>query len=306
MKLDALVAPLRADVVSGAAVIGRTASVVVRRAVSRVPAETPGEFRDMLVALCIRILEAQPAMAPLVTLTSQVLHAFEPTDSLESAMEKVDRAAAAFGDDLDGAARIVARQTGSLLPAGSRVLTLSASSTVRRALLLHGVEKALHVACLEARPMSEGRHFAAQLAKAGIPVTYAVDAAAGSLVREADMVLLGADSVGDRGIANKIGSSLLTCSAQRLGRPVYLLVDRSKLLPPGFRQVVEDDRPEDEVWQAPAGVKVWNRYFEIVPLDAVTEIVTEEGVMSPSQLQQARTRIPVPPELRRWAESLTP
>ena len=64
---------------------------------------------------------------------------------------------------------------------------------------------------------------------------------------------------------------------------------------------MDDDRPEAEVWKAPGGVRVWNRYFETVPLSLVTRIVTEDGPLPPEEVQALRTRIPVPEELRAWA-----
>jgi translation initiation factor 2B subunit (eIF-2B alpha/beta/delta family) len=305
LKLDALVAPLRADVVSGAAVIGRAAADVVRRAVLRIGAEDTEAFRTMLAELSIRILEAQPAMAPLVALTSRVLGSFSPSHSLDEAREKSLAAAETFKKDLSVSVERVAEHAGAVLHPQDRVLILSSSSTVRRALLLHGGEKALRVVCLEARPMGEGKNVARELARSGIPVTYAVDAAAGTLASECDLILLGADSVGDLGIVNKIGSLALCCIASRMDIPLHVLVDRTKLLPPGFPQDVQHDRPEEEVWKSPHGVKVWNRYFESLSPDSVRGLVTEEGVVSPRDLQEMRSRIPVPPELREWASART-
>jgi translation initiation factor eIF-2B subunit delta len=303
VDLRALVGPLRGDVVSGAAVIGRTASDVVRRAVRRIPVGDAGELREMLVDLSVRILDAQPAMAPLVSLTSAVLTSFEPDEPLEDARSRVLEAAAAFKDELESSVGEVARAARPFLPPGGRILTLSSSSTVRKTLLLHGEELKLRACCLEGRPLCEGKHVARELARAGIPVTYAVDAAAGSLLLLSDLVLLGADSVGDDGIVNKIGSLALAALASEFGVPLYVLVDRTKLLPPGFPQDVRDRRPEEEVWKPPHGVKVWNRYFECIPLNVVHGLVTEEGVLSSEDLERIRSRIPVPPELREWAEA---
>ena len=66
---------------------------------------------------------------------------------------------------------------------------------------------------------------------------------------------------------------------------------------------MHDDRPADEVWRAPAGVRVWNRYFEVVPADAVSLIVTDEDDLSPGEALEIRGGLWVPPELRRWADS---
>ena len=301
LKLDAMVAPLRADVVSGASVISRTAADVVRRAVNRIPATDVGEFREMLATLVLKILEAQPAMAPLVAMASAVLEAAGEDGELHAARERVLYALTRFREGLDAAAEQVVDQAGGLLSHDARVLTLSFSSTVAATLTRFGPEKSIRVTCLESRPMSEGQRLARQLAGAGLRVTYAVDAAAASLVRGADLGFMGADSLGDRGIVNKVGSLPLALAAREADVPVHVLLDRTKLLPPGFPQTLADDRPEEEVWKSPHGIRVWNRYFEIIPLELTADIVTEEGPLPRDAIQALRSSIPVPSELREWA-----
>jgi len=301
--LDALVAPLRADVVSGASAIGQTAAEVVQQATLHIPCESATAFRKMLVTLSIKILEAQPAMAPLVFLTSKVLDSFQEKDGLDGAITGVLEATHSFKRGQDQAAAQVAVQASPLIPEGATILTLSSSSTVRMALERNGRERSIRAICLESRPMSEGAHLARHLSEAGIQVTYAVDAAAGSLIHDADLILLGGDSLGDRGVVNKLGSLALVSLARDRDIPVHILLDRSKLLPPGFPQKVEDDRPEGEVLKGGKGIKVWNRYFEVVPSEAVTSIVTEDGATSPAEVQEFRSRIQVPSELRAWAKA---
>lgn len=302
LELNALVAPLRADVVSGAAVVGRTAAEVVRRAVVRVPAASLDELREALGELVVAILDAQPAMAPLVGLSRDVLEAVAGAKGVEDGRRAAARAAEDFRGGLDERTRAVGRKTARALPDGATVLTISSSSTVRAA-LLEARDAGLRVICLESRPMSEGRVLAARLAENDLEVTFAVDAAAESLMPEADVVLLGADSVGDRGVVNKIGSRALVESAKRHAIPILVPTDLTKLLPPGFPQPTDDDRPGEEVWRGPAGVRIWNRYFEAFPLRSVQAVVTEEGEHSPSEVARLRSALTVPEELRAWAES---
>ncbi|MBW3535509.1 MAG: hypothetical protein KY453_09895, partial [Gemmatimonadetes bacterium] len=209
-------APLRADVVSGAAVVGRTAADLVRRAAVRLPASDAAELRRELGALAVKMVEAQPAMAPLVSLARDVLEAVEraPAEGgLDEARRAGAHAAEAFREEVEARARRVAKRAARLLPDGCTVLTLSSSSTVRAA-LVEAADRGVRVVCLEGRPMSEGQGMAAALARAGIPVLLAVDAAAWCLAPGVDRVLLGADSVGDRGVVNKIGTAVLVAAAR--------------------------------------------------------------------------------------------
>jgi translation initiation factor eIF-2B subunit delta len=296
---DPLVAPLREDTVSGAALVARTAADVMRRAAIRIQAGSLEEFRWGLGQVALQVLDAQPSMAPLVTLLQDVLSALEGADTLEHARHAAASAAEDFQAGLDERSAAVARHAADVLPTKGMIATISSSSTVRATLLAARPERVL---CFESRPMDEGRSLAEALAKEGIPVTYAVDAAAYSLVPGCSAVLLGADSIGDRGVVNKIGSAMLVLAATAAAVPVHVLCDGTKVLPVGFPQVVEDDRPGREVWGAPEGVTVWNRYFEVIPLELVTRVVTEEGTLTPGKLEAARAGIPFPDFLKRWAE----
>jgi translation initiation factor 2B subunit (eIF-2B alpha/beta/delta family) len=305
VNLEALVAPLRADVVSGAAVVSRAAAAAMRRGAVRLPAQDSQELLGALSQLAVRVMEAQPAMAPLVQLLSAVLTSVNPAASLDDARRAAAEAAEGFRASLEErSARVAARLADEIAP-GSTVLTISSSSTVRSG-LVEALERNIRVICLEGRPMNEGQGLARTLAHAGIPVVLAVDAAGEALVPEADLVLLGADSVGDRGIVNKIGSLSLARAAHAYGIPVWIAADQSKWLPPGFPQFHADDRPPDEVWKGTRGVRVWNRYFERLPFELVRQVVTDAGIFTPDELRARRQDLQAAPVLAEWAASRDP
>ncbi len=300
---EELVAPLRADALSGASVLGRTAAVVLRRAAVRLKAGSLEELRWGLGEVCRQILDAQPAMAPLVTLIRQVMGAVAQAGSLEDGRLAAAHAADSFRQGAEERIRAVVGMGAAVLPTGGAVATLSSSATVQALLIEEAGPRGISVLCFESRPMNEGRIFASALAEAGVEVRYAVDAAAAKLVGECDAVVLGADSVGDDGIMNKIGSKGLAQAAHAAGVPVYVLADETKMLPVGFPQILDDDRPGGEVWDAPHGVEVWNRYFEVTPMEYVTAVVTERGSIDPSTIQVSRHEMELPSGLRAWARA---
>lgn len=300
MNLDALVAPLRADVVSGAAVVARAAAAALRRGAIYLPAEDVSELRQGLETLGLRVLDAQPAMAPLVELVERVVQSVAEAKTLEAARGAAAAAAESFRAELEARGTRVAQRLAKDLPEGARVMTISSSSTVRTGLLEAG-PRGISVICLEGRPMNEGQALARTLAQAGIPVTLAVDAAGPSLVKEVDLVLIGADSLGDGGIVNKIGSLGLAREAVEHGIPVWVAADRSKWLPSGFPQPVNDDRPAEEVWRGARGVTVWNRYFEILPASLVDRVISDTGTFTLEELDEARRALRVTPVLEAWA-----
>jgi translation initiation factor eIF-2B subunit delta len=281
------------------------AAEVVRRAAGRVPAESVPELRAALAEVGILALDAQPAMAPLAALVREVLDATDGASDVDSGRIAARKACDAFREGLETRAQVVASRVSGLLPEQGDILTLSSSSTVRGALLHHAKRRQGRVIVLESRPMQEGRMMAAALARAGVPVLFAVDAAAATLVTGCGVLLLGADSVGDLGIVNKLGSLGAAQAASAAGVPVLVATDETKILPPGFPQRVADERPSEEVWRAPANVRIWNRYFEAVPLDIVSSIITESATLTPAGVEDFRRAIRVPDEIRAWAVGQT-
>jgi translation initiation factor 2B subunit (eIF-2B alpha/beta/delta family) len=54
------------------------------------------------------------------------------------------------------------------------------------------------------------------------------------------------------------------------------------------------ERPGEEVWpDAPDGVTVVNRQFELVPIDYLTGLVTEFGILREADLSQYLAQTPV-------------
>lgn len=300
MELDRSTDPLRQDVKSGAAELARQAISLFEAAIEAPGAEDVEAFRADLVELSLRVLAAQPSMAGLVGLAASVVRAASGTADLDVARDEARRAVIAFRTRLDQATREIAARADGLIPAGGRVLTLSSSSTVRLAILEAARRRAFDVICLEGRPNLEGRALAEALAEAGVRVTLAVDAAVCAVIRGCDVVLGGADSIGDLGVVNKIGTRAAALAARSAGIPIYALADTSKILPAGFPQPVEDDRPSQEVWpDSPPGVTIWNRYFEATPLSLFAGVVTEQGLRTADELDRIRSSIEVPAELRK-------
>lgn len=299
MDPDTVAGRLRDDVSSGAAEIAENAVRAFEAALAQSGARDVDELRGEQAAVAARVIGAQPAMAPLVALSASVLRAVSGTATLEVARKEATNALEEFRQRLQRSTEEVAARAEGLVPAGGRVLTLSASSTVRLALRKAARHRSFDVICLESRPRLEGRAFAASLAEAGVRVTLAVDAAIAAMSRGCDLMLVGVDSIGDAGVVNKIGTRAAAQSARGAGIPIYALADRSKLLPPGFPQPLEDSRPASEVWpDAPPGVVIWNHYFEATPLRHFAGIVTEDGLHNPAELDERRLGIDLPVELR--------
>ena len=137
----------------------------------------------------------------------------------------------------------------------------------------------------ETRPLFQGRLTARELSRAGISVTHFVDSAARLALKEADMMLIGADAISSEGdVFNKIGSEMFAEIAEKYNVPVYVCTDSWKFDPKsvfGFDIEIERRRSK-EVWPtAPSGVRVDNRAFEKVNSNLINGIISELGIYSP-------------------------
>ena len=108
------------------------------------------------------------------------------------------------------------------------------------------------VYCTETRPLFQGRITAANLAKAGIPVTLIVDSAAERFMHPVDKVFVGCDAVLSNGsIVNKIGTNQVAMAAKKHHNPFFVCTSSHCFDPAtyfGFEEKIEERSP-DEIWR---------------------------------------------------------
>lgn len=192
--------------------------------------------------------------------------------------------------ELDTARERIARTFLKVAPERAVVVTLSESENVVECLRRLDEKGALdRVWVMESRPLSEGRNMAKTLREAGIEVTLTTDAAGPAHMADAAIALVGADSVlRDGAVVNKVGSYPLALAARAHGKPFLVACEALKFDTRSTAATWPGSPPRDsaEVWdQPPYGVDVWNRYFEVVPSELVTRVLTERGGYAPEILQ---------------------
>ncbi len=178
---------------------------------------------------------------------------------------------------------IIAEYGATLIPEGATVVTHCHSSTVTNILKQ---AQDIKVYCFETRPLYQGRKTAEELATAGVDVTLAVDSAMSSLVKKADLVLVGADSINSRGdLINKIGTATLAFVAFQYKVPFYSAAELLKFNAHslfGEHEAIEQ-RSAKEVWEKPPKkLKIFNPAFELTHHHYISGYVTERGIISPS------------------------
>jgi methylthioribose-1-phosphate isomerase len=145
----------------------------------------------------------------------------------------------------------------------------------------------------ETRPLLQGARLTAwELSRAGIDVTVICDNMAGWLMRQGrvNLVVTGADRIARNGdTANKIGTYSLAVLAKAHGLPFYVAAPFSTFdwsLADGTSIPIEE-RSQDEVSKGfgrvtvPEGVACWNPAFDVTPVELITGIITDQGLVSP-------------------------
>ncbi len=305
MTWEPLLDKLAGDRTSGAQELTRLASSLLSRYL-RTEKNEEG-WRERLLSLTRRILDAQPAMAPIITLLNHLWLKLEQVDEPEPVRVALAAELEQMGLETELRLDRLAEACSDRLPDGDTILVHSYSSTVLRALLAaHEAGKGIQILCSEGRPALEGVRLAEALAAAAVPVQLCVDAALPGLMREAALVLVGADAVVEDGAINKIGTYPLALAAKAMARPFYIAASLDKLLPPSLAPLLRiPDRPQAEIWEAEhPTLQVRNRYFEITPLDMITGVITEAGLWSRRRVRSAFLKTPASATLARLAEEM--
>lgn len=144
------------------------------------------------------------------------------------------------------------------------------------------------IAC-ETRPLLQGARLTAwELSRDGIDVTVITDSMAAHFMRAGaiDAVIVGADRITHDAVFNKIGTYMHAVSARHHKIPFYVAAPLSTFdFEKSERDVVIEERGREEVTTMgsriyiPDGAKVKNPAFDATPMDLVTAIITENGVL---------------------------
>lgn len=295
-ELEALVQPIRDDLMSGAAEIALQAINVFRTVIAEAGTEDVNKIREDLAETAKAVIKAQPAMAPLFHLGNDVLLSVESAKTVEQLKMQCDEALEKFEKRLCESAAKIADQTIELIPPGELVFAYSFSSTVVTSLMnARAQRRFFRVVCSESRPSLEGRKLAAVLAQAGVEVIHTFDSAMGLILPQCRAAFMGCDAVANPGIVNKVGSWLLALACRELNIPLYALAGTEKFVTDERLFEFEDfSRPGEEVWSdAPNGVRVLNNQFELIPFSWIAGLVTEHGILQEKDIEQHVSKLAV-------------
>lgn len=288
---------VRTDNASGAMELAAKAAAALAHFARHETIASPTQFSERLSTVTQALVEAQPAMTPLFNLAREARHSVSGLHEVDQMREALFTTAQTFQNRLQNATEAIAESAAALITDHTTLLTTSYSSTVLQALLqAREAGKQFDVICTESRPAQEGVTLAKKLAAANINVTLVVDAAVFTFLSQAQWIMVGADTVAQQGLVNKIGTSGLALAAHSRRIGFYALCSTVKFLPPGHEPQLREPKDPREILPEPiANVTAVNYYFDLTPLEYLTGVITESGQFTPSDLKQHFKKLKDPP-----------
>ncbi len=279
--------------VRGAVKIGRYAAEALITAAQLYDPHEHGDFIRYINEVAKVLLGTRPTAVTLPNSVKFVLKslrdAMKKSHDVEYLRNSVIMAGNTFISRSYEAVKLISEFGARLIEDGYTIYTHCNSSVVTSILVTaHRQGKNIKVYANETRPKYQGRITAAELAREGIDVSLIIDAATGYFLKDADIVLVGADAISSHGaLVNKIGTSQLALLAKMMNIPFYTAAETYKFSPNTMIgeiiEIEERDKSEvvDDEFVKKYKINVRNPSFDITPPQYISAIITERGIIPP-------------------------
>ncbi len=237
------------------------------------------------------IADIRPMNTSLANAVAQVLHDLEVEmareSSLDHLLEALDQAVEHVEEQHLSDISQIADEIARLIPHGGTVMTLGYCVP-----LLDGLQRctqfSVRALVLDHQPAKDGRMMARAVTALGKSTTLVADSAMGLHVQEADLVVVGAETVlADGSAICDIGAYPLALVAAAAGVHYYVAAPTSAidLRPDQEREIILEEGDPAEVWEDPVeGLSVRHVRYERVPSEYIFGFITEEGYLHPSSV----------------------
>ncbi|MDN7024002.1 S-methyl-5-thioribose-1-phosphate isomerase [Methanoculleus sp. FWC-SCC1] len=299
-SVERLAEGIRRLEIRGAPALGVAGALGVALAALTSRKPDPDRFRSDVRKAAEVLRSTRPTAVNLAWGVDRVLDRVLTAPSIEEARARAVAEAVAVADEDEAVCRTLGDYGADLIPDGATVLTHcnagalacrawgTALGVVRSAV---AAGKEVRVIACETRPLNQGSRLTCwEMAHEGIDVTLITDSSAAYLMQTGavDLAIVGADRITHDAVFNKIGTYMHAVCARHHAIPFYVAAPLSTFdLVHMAKDITIEERSRDELaWcgdrqLAPEGVRVLNLAFDATPLDLVTAIVTEAGVLRP-------------------------
>ena len=287
-----LVSDLRDGRIFGSTEAAEKALLFIKNQISS--CETVKEIKNTLISYVPPLIKARPTSALTVNCLREVIELtidcikkkLSSNEIKEKICNKIDQMLKEAHESVEVIAEIGAKR----IRDGDTILTNTYSYTVLKVLEKAKEEgKNISVFIPESRPGGEGIDMAVELYKRKFPVTLFVDSAVRYMMKEVDLVLIGAEAIAANGaVVNKIGTSMIALAAHEARVRVFVAAETYKFSPAtviGELVTIEERSPtevvSEEFLKKYPGIKVRNPAFDVTPPEYIDAIITERGVFAP-------------------------
>jgi len=274
--------------IRGAGLIARSAADALRQQAEDYRGGDVEELRKRLEEARRSLIESRPTAISLWNAVQATLRGASRAGDAEELRSLVISNAERFIERSSRAVETIGRIGSHRLRSGMTVLTHCNSKAALGVIkAAHADGKDINVYATESRPWRQGLLTVRDLSEAGIGSTLIIDSAVRWIMKEVDVVLVGADTICSNGaLINKIGTSQVALAADEARVPFIVCAETYKFSPKTvLGEMVEiEERDANEIVdprQLPAGVKVRNPVFDSTPAEHIDSIVTEIGLISP-------------------------
>jgi len=288
MSAEDVAGRIRSMEIRGAAEIARRAAIAIREEAEAYQGKDIKELRSLVERSRDLLIASRPTA---ISLWNGVQYVFKDTSRITSAedyrakvMDNADR----FVKRSNNALKTIGKHGANRIRDGDKVLThcnSKAAITVIAEAWAQG--KRFEAFCTESRPWRQGVLTANDLAKIGIPATMIIDSAVRYVMKDLDLVLVGADTIASNGaVINKIGTSQVALAADEARVPFTVCAETFKFSPRTIygEMVKIEERDATEIvgpGEVPPEVRIFNPVFDATPPEYIDSIVTEIGVIPP-------------------------
>ncbi len=288
-EIEAQIKGMKTNTNDGASELARQAILVMKAAAETSEADNVRDFLLELKEVGKQLIAARRTMASIPNIITRYLREIIKEDR-KNDLEAMKRQAVSLAEDMHrnsvNAVSKIISNTAELIENKDVLLTHSYSSTVVAAIKqIAGLKRGIKVIVTKSGSGRYGERTVRELAEAGIPVMYIDDTAVGLYVSGVNKVLVGADRItADGKVINGVGTNTVAAAAKVNTIPVYVLCETLK-----FDFTISSSKVDLEEFGntglidegvLPPNVKISNPAFDITPLDFVTAIISENGVVT--------------------------
>jgi len=296
--------------IRGAPLLGAAAAYALALAAHNSMAKTKEQLIRELESAAETVRKTRPTAVNLFWAMDRILaKARDFSGNTETLAASVVKEAQKIADEDAEANRMIGKYGAELIHDGDVILThcnAGALATVDYGTALGVIRaaweqgKKIKVFATETRPKLQGARLTTyELRRDGIPVTLITDNMVGYVMfkRLVNKVIVGADRIVKDAVINKIGTFTIAVLAKEHKIPFYVAAPKSTFdLTRTSADVVIEERKPEEVTHigsqriAPEGVNVLNPAFDITPLEYVTAIICESGVLYKKDFEKFKTK----------------